>query len=343
MIKIKRIDKLLTFLQKKYSVYAPVKDGNTTAFGQINSASEILQSGGNTKQTPKNIFFPQAEVMFQYNEKGIVPLEKKLKPIAVWGIRPCDVKSLQLMDKVFGEAHQQPKNEMYHDPFWKEKFDNSLIIGMACNEPDSTCFCHWLEDGPFNEKGSDIFVVDFDDYLVLKGVSKKGKKVLDEFDGEKFSQTDKLTEKKKKAKSFLSKKENIAGIKEKLQQIWGDGIWDDIARKCVNCGACTFVCPSCHCFDVSDEGKGKKGNRLRIWDSCMFSIFTHEASGHNPRELSTQRVRQRVMHKFNYFMDIYNVHLCTGCGRCVNVCPTNLDIREIVLKVLEKKLEDKNE
>ncbi len=127
-----------------------------------------------------------------------------------------------------------------------------------------------------------------------------------------------------------------------MSEIWDEPIWEDISTKCINCGACTFVCSTCHCFDVTDEGKGKKGQRIRLWDSCMFQIFTREASGHNPRGMSTQRVRQRIMHKYNYFMDNYDQHLCTGCGRCVQVCPVNLDIREVIKQVLDYKL-TKNE
>ena len=341
MIKIENISKFIEFLQDDYKVFAPIKDGKTTAFGQLQNVDEICNDVLNTKKSPKNVFFPQAEVMFQYDENGIKTVEKNDKPIAIWGIRSCDVKSLRLMDKVFGNAHQQPQNKMYHDPYWKEKYDNSLIIGMACNEPNSTCFCHNFDDGPFSEKGSDIFAFDCKDYFVLKGISEKGKKVLANFKAEKFSETTEIEKLKKTAESYLSEKQDISKIKEKLDQIWHDPIWDEIARKCINCGACAFVCPSCHCFDVSDEGKDKKGQRIRIWDSCMFSIFTHEASGHNPRGLSTQRVRQRVMHKFNYFIDNYDEHLCTGCGRCVTVCPTNMDIREIVQKILNHKIEDK--
>ena len=137
------------------------------------------------------------------------------------------------------------------------------------------------------------------------------------------------------AESYLAEKEDISSLFSKTKEIWNEPIWDEIAAKCVNCGACAFVCPTCHCFDVSDEGKGNKGKRIRLWDSCMFAIFTKEASGHNPRSQSTQRVRQRVMHKYNYFMDNYDEHLCTGCGRCVVVCPVNLDIREVIKKIIK--------
>jgi len=339
MIKIKKneLSELIKHLSDKYRVFAPVIDGKKTSFKKVESASEIVDSILNTDFSPKNIFFPQAEVLFQYDENGIkVPPEKE-KPIAVWGMRNCDAKSLQMLNKVFGKAHQIPDNKMYNDPYWKQKYDSCLIFSLACNDPISSCFCNWFGAGPFDQRGSDVFVIETGKHLLLEGVTEKGKKFINAYKKEENSENYESTinSLKNKAESYITKKEDISKIYKKLSQIWDDPFWEEISIKCVNCGACAFMCPTCHCFDVTDEGNSEKGKRVRLWDACMFTIFTHEASGHNPRESSVLRVKQRVMHKFNYFMDNYNEHLCTGCGRCIQVCPTNMDIREIIKKILQ--------
>jgi len=343
MIKIKKtgINKFIEYLKEDYDVYAPAEVGKKAAFKEINSAFEIKHDITNTHLSPKNVFFPQSEVLFQYSDDGLKIPEREEKPIAVWSMRNCDARSLKMLNKVFGDAHQMPGKDMYKDPYWKTKYDNCLIFTQGCNLPLSTCFCNWFDGNPFTKEDSDIFVVDINDSFILEGISKKGKEFLNKYnEAEKTSDADlkKIEELKKIAESYLPEKVDLNNLFDKMGKIWDEPIWDEISAKCINCGACTFVCPTCHCFDVSDEGKGKKGKRLRLWDSCMFQIFTREASGHNPRSMSTQRVRQRIMHKYNYFMDNYDQHLCTGCGRCVQVCPVNLDIREVIKQVLDYKL-----
>lgn len=343
MVTIKKTDlkNFIELLLKEYNVYAASDVGKKTAFKKIDSAFEIRQDITNTHLSPKNIFFPQSEVIFQYSDDGLKVPVRKEKPIAVWGIRNCDVKSLKMLNEVFGEAHQMPNNSMYKDPYWKDKYDNSLIFSQACNEPLSTCFCNWFDGSPFAKVGADIFVVDAIDKFILEGISDKGKTFLSKYkNGKEATKADQneITKLKKMAESYMPEVVDIKPLYEKMNKIWDEQIWEEISAKCINCGACTFVCPTCHCFDVSDEGKGKKGKRIRLWDSCMFQNFTKEASGHNPRGVSVQRVRQRVMHKYNYFMDNYEQHLCTGCGRCVQVCPVNLDIREVIKTILDYKL-----
>jgi len=343
MIKIKKteLNKFIDFLMKDYDVYSPADVGKKAAFKKINSAFEIRHDLTNTHLSPKNVFFPQSEVIFKYSEDGLNVPNRDEKPIAVWGMRNCDTSSLMMLNKVFGEAHQMPDKEMYKDPYWKMKYDNCLIFNQACNEPLSTCFCNWFDGSPFAKKGSDVFVVDTGDHYILEGISDKGKTFLTNYkkgEGTTKDDEEKIAELKKTAESYMPDVVKIKPLYDKMNKIWDEPIWEEISAKCINCGACTFVCPTCHCFDVSDEGKGKKGKRIRLWDSCMFQIFTREASGHNPRGLSTQRVRQRIMHKYNYFMDNYEQYLCTGCGRCVQVCPVNLDIREVIKQILDYKL-----
>ena len=106
--------------------------------------------------------------------------------------------------------------------------------------------------------------------------------------------------------------------------------WEEVAFACINCGTCTYVCPTCWCFDIQDENHGKAGMRIRNWDSCMFPLFTLHGSGHNPRGTKLHRVRQRFMHKLKYYVDKYDSGIqCVGCGRCVRLCPVNIDIRRV--------------
>lgn len=339
MYKVKTADlkKFFAYLNKKYQIFAPVKSGSETEFGKVSSPDEVDFSRLNTTLNPKEIFFPRSETMFYYDEKGIKTPVKAEKPAAVWGLRTCDTKSLRMLDKVFANAHQAPEKEMFHDPYWIEKYKDCLLISFACLQPLSTCFCNWFESGPFDETGSDIFVIATKEFYYMKPVSKLGEEVLQDFSAKTdLNEQDKklISDLKAEAESCMQPPQDISKLKEKVDTLWDSPFWSEIGTKCINCGACAYICPTCHCFDVSDEGKKEKGKRVRLWDACMFSLFTKEASGHNPRNYSVQRVRQRVMHKYSYFVDNYQQYLCTGCGRCVQVCPVNLDIREVIKDIL---------
>jgi ferredoxin len=120
------------------------------------------------------------------------------------------------------------------------------------------------------------------------------------------------------------------GIKALLDGMFENSFWDELHLKCLGCGICTYLCPTCHCFDIVDEGRNGHGQRVRNWDTCQLSLFTHHTSGHNPRPTGKERMRQRVMHKFNYFVSNFGDMACVGCGRCVRECPVNLDIRAVI-------------
>jgi ferredoxin len=332
-----KFDDFIRSLAEEYAVYGVVTEGGKSSFRVVASAGEIDQDCLVTDRSPKEIFFPHSEVLFEYDKEGVREPEKAGKPIAVWGMRSCDTASLVMLDKVFGTARQMPDNEMFHDPYWKRKYDASLVFALACNQPRSTCFCNWLGGDPHGGNGSDVLVIDAGDAFLMRPASDKGEAFMKKM---KHGAEASAADEKKAAGLAEEARAKMAGpvpledLNQRLKEAFNTDIWEGLSAKCVNCGACAFVCPTCHCFDVQDEGKGGRGKRIRIWDSCMFPIFTREASGHNPRGLSTDRFKQRVMHKYSYFVDNYGESLCTGCGRCVIACPVGVDIREVIGRVL---------
>lgn len=336
----KKFEDFIRELSAEYSVFAPGIVGGKTEFIPIESYEQIDSVCQVTDMSAKGIFFPPAEVLFEYDKEGIRAAGTSHRPIAVWGMRNCDSRSLVMLDRVFGSAMQMPDDKKFQDPYWKEKYDNSLIFGLACNEPLSTCFCNWFGGGPHKNDGMDVFVVDAGDVYLMEPVSDKGSDIIGKLscltDAAKEDE-DAAAKLASDAESMMAAKLELSGLGERLSVLFDELIWDEISAKCINCGACTFSCPTCHCFDMQDEGRGGRGRRVRIWDSCMFPIFTMEASGHNPRALSKERVRQRVMHKYSYYPENYGEILCTGCGRCVMVCPVNLDIREVLRMILTYK------
>jgi len=332
-----KFDDFIGSLLGDYTVYAAVTADGKSSFKAIESVEEIDLRCLVTDRSPKEIFFPHSEVLFEYDKDGVREIEKGGKPIAVWGLRSCDVRSLSMLDKVFGSARQMPDNETFQDPYWKTKYDTSLVFCIACNEPRSTCFCNWFGGDPHGGEGADVFVVDVGDALLMRPGSDKGKAFIEKMADRKDASDEdekKAIELASGARSMMAEAVSLDDLSESLKGLFHEDIWEQISARCVNCGACAFVCSTCHCFDVQDEGKGGKGKRIRIWDSCMFPIFTKEASGHNPRHLSRERFRQRVMHKYSYFVDNYGESLCTGCGRCVIACPVGIDIREVIKNAL---------
>ena len=261
--------------------------------------------------------------MFTFKQGDIKVPENNEKYI-LFGIRPCDAKAIALLDKNFDTKD-------FPDPYYIDRRKNSILIAEACIEPESTCFCTAFGSGPFESKDADALIIDRGDYYLIDG----NEKALSLFDGLlEDDGGEKILELKKKAEDSI-KSPVVEGIDKKLSSMIDDPIWDEVSRKCITCGACTYLCPTCYCFDIQDVGKDDKYMRERVWDSCMFTVYTLEASGHNPRKEKEKRMRQRVMHKFNYYPFLYDEYGCVGCGRCIKYCPVNVDIRKIITKIME--------
>ena len=335
----KDIGKVLEYLAKEYSLYAPVSDDKITYdFELIEDEGKVELDFANTQESPKKLFFPQYEVLFRYDKDGKteVPEIETEKKTVIFGMRPCDVRALLLLDKVFDD-------KKFQDPYYLKRRENTVIFTMGCNSPAGTCFCTSFGFGPFAKEGGDVLVADLGDTYVFEPVTEKGEKVLKDMPGVSDAtkdQAEKLAELSKQAEQKIKKKIELEGLPEKLEESYDDSVWDSIHEKCVQCGICSFMCPTCHCFDMIEETHGSSGERVRIWDTCMSCSFTKEASGHNPRPSGKERMRQRVNHKFRYFPEKFGEFLCTGCGRCIKNCPVCNDIVKILERV--KKVQASN-
>ncbi|MDA8137482.1 MAG: 4Fe-4S dicluster domain-containing protein [Desulfobacteraceae bacterium] len=334
-MKVIKIDKsqwsqTLEKIRGAYRLFGPVKEKTFHNFTELSDGQSPDLAFQNTRLSPKSLVFPQSEVMLNYSLDEAdadhhVPKEapKDYSPRAVIGIRPCDAKALALVKMNFD-------TDQYKDPYWLNLYNATTFVGLACDAPCGTCFCTTAGCGPFSEEGLDVLLVDQNDHYVAKALTDKGTQLLQKT-GSKETTAAAIETAKIAAEAKITAKietDNLRGAD--MMALYKAGLWEDISFACLNCGTCTFSCPTCWCFDIQDEVYRKKGVRMRNWDSCMFPIFSVHTTGHNPRDSKLSRVRQRFMHKLKYFVDKYDKGImCVGCGRCVRQCPVNIDIRKV--------------
>ena len=326
--------KALEGLRDDYKLFVPFRDGDFHNFKLIHEVKKVDFDYENTRLSPKGIVYPQAERMFEYSldpddpEVNIFKEDPKdYSPRAIVGIRPCDAQAFQIVKLNFD-------NPQYRDPWWVQHFESTLFVGLGCNNPCSTCFCTSVDGGPFDENRLDVLLYDLGDTYLVKAITERGEVFMKKAGGGRDADDSAVNEAEKLASEAIAKiiaKIPTDKLGEKVvNQLFDAPFWDDVGFACLNCGTCTYLCPTCWCFDIQDEVYRKEGDRIRNWDSCMFPLFTLEGSGHNPRPEKVQRVRQRFMHKLKYYVDKYkNGVQCSGCGRCVKFCPVNIDIRQV--------------
>lgn len=317
-------------LRGAYRLFGPVKEKTFHNFQELSDGQQPDLTFQNTRLSPKSLVFPQSEAMLTYTLDEAeadhhIPKEapKDYSPRAVIGMRPCDAKALSLVKMNFD-------TEQYKDPYWLNLYNATTFVGLACNAPCSTCFCTTAGCGPFNEEGLDVLLVDQDGDYLAKALTDKGAALLKAAGCTTEAEAD-LDQAKSAAEAKIAAKIDTDSLRGgDTMALYNAEFWDEVSFACLNCGTCTFSCPTCWCFDIQDEVYSKKGVRMRNWDSCMFPIFSVHTTGHNPRDTKVSRVRQRFMHKLKYFVDKYDQGImCVGCGRCVRQCPVNIDIRKV--------------
>jgi sulfhydrogenase subunit beta (sulfur reductase) len=322
----------LETLQKAYRLFGPSKEKDYFSFKALEAGEQPELGFSNSRLSPKALLFPQSEAIIEFSldenaadHHIMKPIETDSSPRVVLGIRPCDAKAVNLVNMNFDTPE-------YQDPYWAEALAATTLVGMACDEPRSTCFCTSTGCGPYNEEGLDLLLIDADDNYLAKVLTDKGQTLVKAAGwNSPAGKAAEIEARKAAAEAKITSTVAMDNLKNQdLMELHGASFWEDIAFACVNCGTCTFTCPTCWCFDLQDEVHGKTGKRMKNWDSCMFPLFTQHTTGHNPRGTKTQRLRQRFMHKLKYFVDKYDKGImCVGCGRCVSQCPVNIDIRTV--------------
>lgn len=322
-----------------YDLYAPVPQDDTWNYDLIADPDTIGLDFLNTVQPPKKIFLPQREVFLEFSRSvdGTPQMSETLPdpaPFIVLGVRPCDAKALTQYDMVFGGDTK--------DPYYWARRDKGVLIGLGCATPPSpNCFCPTVGGSPHSTDGLDILLTDLGTGYYVESLTKKGEKLLEPAKTLFKAPTAQDKQAKEKVAQEAEKKirrkiKNLAKVPPKLKGMFESEFWDQEAMSCLRCGICTYLCPTCHCFDISDEVKNAgslQGERVRTWDTCQFPDFTMHSSGHNPRPHKASRLRQRIFHKFQYFVENYQTYQCTGCGRCISLCPVGIDIIEVLNKV----------
>lgn len=326
---------LLEALLQDHEVFAPVNDDGVIAFRQVDSPQQVLLDYHNSTLPPKGLFFPQTETLFAYSlERGQLALEEPQpasRAQVLFGVRPCDARSLTMLDKVF-------RWDGTEDPYYLERRGRTTVVALACNEPGPTCFCTSVGGSPGDETGADVLATDLGDALLLRAVTDRGEVLLR---GAGDAARPAAAAAAAKARELAAKAEGrltpvtIPTDAEGLVEAFEADVWSDLALGCLGCGACTYSCPTCHCFDITDEGRKGAGRRVRSWDTCSFPLFTLHSSGHNPRPTKGARLRQRILHKFSYCPENFGEAFCVGCGRCIVNCPSGIDIRRILERLVE--------
>ena len=330
-LSLNKLNDLFAAVAQNQALYLPVdnKAGQAefTAWEQGVEMSKAL----NTTRSAKDFFFPQTENMMEFKVEGktieVIDTRSETEDFVVFGVRACDARSFTILDKVF---LADPV-----DTFYANRRAHGTIVTLACTRPTETCFCSAFDIDPANPEG-DVAAWMTESDLYLKALTEKGTALLDSISALLEDSDEAAVEAQKKTTGEIMARLPLQNLPldsfkpEKMLEFFNAPEWKSLSESCLGCGTCTFVCPTCQCYDIKDFNTGHGVKRFRCWDSCMYSDFTKMAHG-NSRLSQVERFRQRFMHKLVYFPANNNGEFgCVGCGRCLSKCPISMNIVKVM-------------
>lgn len=334
-----KIDSLFELIGSKQPLYLPVDNNSGKAdFAKWQKGTKLSEKLKTTRSA-KDFFFPKTEHLVSYEMSGkevkVVDPRKNVEDFVIFGVRACDARGFTAIDNVY--LNMNPV-----DSYYKNRREHGTVIVLACNEPAKTCFCSTFGiDASLAKPAGDVSCWLADGKYYFEANTDKGKafvenakSALEDADTSAVEACRKdIAEKVEKlpfAHLDLSKFQG-----KDMLKIFNSKIWDKVSEPCVGCGTCTYVCPTCMCFDVRDFATSNGVRQIRCWDSCMYNDFTQMAA-ENPRHTQKERSRQRFMHKLMYYPMAHDgMFSCVGCGRCVENCPVNMNIVKVIKAINE--------
>ena len=336
MLKIakERLNEVYAKINATMALFIPVKKAGEVNYGVWQDGADVSLETLKTVKSPKDAFFPQSENMMKFRVDGktlsVENMNAEKMPTVLFGVKACDYKAIEVLDKVF---LADPV-----DSYYQSRREATTIVTLACSKPEESCFCKAFGIDATAPQGDVTTWLD-ENYLYWQSNTQKGEtltaivKEFAEDGGEK-----EVAAQQEKTKAVIEvlpfSNLDLSRFKpENLNELFKATEWEELSEACLGCGTCTFVCPTCQCFDVRDCKTRDGIVRYRCWDSCMYSDFTLMAHG-NSRNTQMQRFRQRFMHKLVYYPSQNDgMYSCVGCGRCVNKCPQRLNIVKVAKKL----------
>ncbi len=323
---------LFQMISKEQELILPVKVSGQVNFKVWDESAEVDLDTLKSVKSPKDAFFPQSENLYTVKKEGkklsIEQEALKNQNFVIFGMKACDLQGVQVLDKVF---LSDPV-----DSFYAARREHGTIVAMACHEPEESCFCK-VFGIDCAEPAADVAAWMVEGELYWKALTTKGETLTEAVKSLLTDADEAAVEAEKAAIRAIVEKLPYSdlslegwGKDADLNEKFDSPVWDKLYKPCLACGTCTFVCPTCQCYDIKDYDTGHGIQRYRCWDSCMYSDFTMMAHGNN-RTSQMQRFRQRFMHKLVYYpQNNDGMYSCVGCGRCVDKCPSSLNIVKVI-------------